>query len=63
MKCFLNKKCFGNIIHTNGNYGIPVRHFANTADILRKMSSLELMHLKRSGKRIAMITAYDFPSV
>ena len=26
------------------------------------MNSLELMHLKRVGKKIAMITAYDYPS-
>ena len=28
----------------------------------KKMNSLELMHLKRVGKKIAMITAYDYPS-
>ena len=28
----------------------------------RKMSTLELQHLKRKGKKIAMITAYDYPS-
>jgi 3-methyl-2-oxobutanoate hydroxymethyltransferase len=26
------------------------------------MTALELQHLKRKGKRIAMITAYDYPS-
>jgi len=29
----------------------------------RKMTSLELLHLKRNGKKIAMLTAYDYPSV
>lgn len=29
----------------------------------RKMTCLELQHLKRKGKKIAMITAYDYPSV
>lgn len=28
----------------------------------RKMTSLELLHLKRNNKKIAMITAYDYPS-
>ena len=28
----------------------------------RKMSTLELLHLKREGRKIAMITAYDYPS-
>lgn len=28
----------------------------------RKMSTLELQHLARKGKKIAMITAYDYPS-
>jgi len=28
----------------------------------RKLSALEIQHLKRKGKRIAMITAYDYPS-
>lgn len=28
----------------------------------RKMSALELQHLKRKGKMISMITAYDYPS-
>ena len=38
----------------NGNTPIPVTE--------RKMSTLELQHLKRKGKKIAMITAYDYPS-
>ena len=29
---------------------------------LRKMTALELQHLKRKGKRISMLTAYDYPS-
>lgn len=29
----------------------------------RKMSTLELQHLVRKGKKIAMITAYDYPTV
>jgi hypothetical protein len=29
----------------------------------RKMSALELQHLNRKGKKLAMITAYDYPSV
>ena len=29
----------------------------------RKMSALELQHLVRKGKKIAMITAYDYPTV
>jgi len=29
----------------------------------RKMTALELQHLARKGKKIAMITAYDYPSV
>jgi Ketopantoate hydroxymethyltransferase len=28
----------------------------------RKMSALEIQHLKRKGKKITMITAYDYPS-
>jgi 3-methyl-2-oxobutanoate hydroxymethyltransferase len=28
----------------------------------RKMSALELQHLRRKGRKIAMITAYDYPS-
>jgi hypothetical protein len=37
------------------------RFYSATTD--RKMTSLELLHLKRNGKKIAMITAYDYPSV
>lgn len=29
----------------------------------KKMTALELQHLKRKGKKIAMITAYDYPTV
>jgi len=29
----------------------------------RKLSALELQHLHRKGKKIAMVTAYDYPSV
>lgn len=29
----------------------------------RKMTTLELQHLVRKGKKIAMITAYDYPTV
>ena len=29
----------------------------------RKMTALELQHLVRKGKKIAMITAYDYPTV
>jgi 3-methyl-2-oxobutanoate hydroxymethyltransferase len=28
----------------------------------RKMTSLELLHKKRQGKKISMVTAYDYPS-
>ena len=28
----------------------------------RKMTTLELLHLKRENKKISMITAYDYPS-
>lgn len=28
----------------------------------RKMSALELQHLRRKGERITMLTAYDYPS-
>ena len=28
----------------------------------RKMTTLELQHLRRQGKKISMITAYDYPS-
>ena len=28
----------------------------------RKMTALELQHLRRQGKKISMITAYDYPS-
>ena len=29
----------------------------------RKMTSLELQHLRRKGSKIAMLTAYDYPTV
>ena len=29
----------------------------------RKMTSLELQHLRRKGRKIAMLTAYDYPTV
>eukprot|EP00981_Chlorochromonas_danica_P000571 scaffold131_cov174-Ochromonas_danica.AAC.8 len=29
----------------------------------RKMTALEIQHLKRKGRKIAMITAYDYPTV
>lgn len=29
----------------------------------RKMSALEIQHMHRKGNKIAMITAYDYPSV
>lgn len=29
----------------------------------RKMTSLELQHLARKGKKLAMVTAYDYPMV
>lgn len=29
----------------------------------RKMTALELQHLARKGKKLAMITAYDYPTV
>ena len=28
----------------------------------RKMTALEIQHLKRKGRKIAMLTAYDYPS-
>jgi ketopantoate hydroxymethyltransferase len=28
----------------------------------RKITAMELLHLRRKGKKIAMITAYDYPS-
>ena len=29
----------------------------------RKMTSLELQYLRRKGRKIAMLTAYDYPTV
>jgi len=37
--------------------GTPVDHSKE-----RKMTALELQYLKRKGKRIAMLTAYDYPT-
>ena len=35
---------------------------ANQVSAERKMSALELQHLRRKGERISMLTAYDYPS-
>jgi hypothetical protein len=29
----------------------------------RKITAMELQHMRRKGKKISMITAYDYPSV
>jgi ketopantoate hydroxymethyltransferase len=29
----------------------------------RKVTAMELQHMRRKGKKISMITAYDYPSV
>ena len=34
----------------------------NTFSTQRKMTALELLHLRREGKKICMLTAYDYPS-
>ena len=44
------------------------RHSSTTSSptsippVQRKMSALEIQHLKRKGRKITMITAYDYPS-
>jgi 3-methyl-2-oxobutanoate hydroxymethyltransferase len=45
---------------TNFMHGVSSRTFAAAAG--RKMTTLELQHMRRHGKKISMITAYDYPS-
>ena len=45
---------------TNINTSSKISHNPATE---RKMTALELQHLVRKGKKIAMITAYDYPTV
>lgn len=42
---------------------LPVTEKVKDFSKERKMSALELQHLKRKGKKISMITAYDYPTV
>eukprot|EP01031_Cornospumella_fuschlensis_P036963 gene36963-44842_t len=45
-------------VDTTGDVSNKVKDFSKE----RKMTALELQHLKRKGKRIAMVTAYDYPT-
>eukprot|EP01031_Cornospumella_fuschlensis_P041727 gene41727-50928_t len=47
-----------NNVDTTGDVSNKVKDFSKE----RKMTALELQHLKRKGKRIAMVTAYDYPT-
>ena len=47
--------------NTNHNPSVNPTNLS-TNKVERKMTTLELLHLKREGKKISMITAYDYPS-
>jgi hypothetical protein len=52
---------------------VVVRSFSNEATSAqvkppkaqedRKITAMELQHMRRKGKKISMVTAYDYPSV
>jgi hypothetical protein len=43
--------------------GMPPSVPRPTTGQRKKMSVLDLLHMKRRGQRITMVTAYDYPSV
>jgi hypothetical protein len=44
------------------SYRLSTNVTPSTTSSSRKMSALEIQHLKRKGRKITMITAYDYPS-
>ncbi len=49
--------------NSNTNDPAPPKPTASHKPLSKKLSSLEIIAHKRKGKKLAMITAYDFPTV